>query len=145
MILVGWYCLCRRCGGAVPVQKRTGTGHARAGVKKVHTSLTGAEAMSLHNAHTHRSPEAPPPKKGPWSYAGILAVLVVMALAFIGYLSPEMRVQWANFAALCGFCTNRGGRKTATQRHTSRHTYNRTQEPTRTHPLNKETEAKGIN
>ncbi|MFW7342136.1 hypothetical protein V0R37_11380 [Pollutimonas sp. H1-120] len=49
------------------------------------------------------TPEAPLPKRGPWRYAGFAALLVVMGLAFAGYLSPEMRVQWANFAALCGF------------------------------------------
>lgn len=47
--------------------------------------------------------QAPLPKRGLWHYAGIAIVLVVMGLAFAGYLSPDMRVQWANFAALCGF------------------------------------------
>lgn len=47
--------------------------------------------------------QAPLPKRGPWHYAGIAILLVVMGLAFAGYLSPDMRVQWANFAALCGF------------------------------------------
>ena len=59
--------------------------------------------MSTHDTHSHSNPEAPLPKRGPWGYAGILAVLAVMALAFIGYLSPGMRVQWVNFMALCGF------------------------------------------
>jgi hypothetical protein len=34
---------------------------------------------------------------------GFFVVLVVMGLAFAGYLSPGMRVQWATFMALCGF------------------------------------------
>ncbi|NYT58100.1 hypothetical protein H0A65_04090 [Alcaligenaceae bacterium] len=53
--------------------------------------------------HPTRETHAPMHRKGPWHYVGIAALLVVMALAFAGYLSPEMRVQWANFAALCGF------------------------------------------
>lgn len=28
---------------------------------------------------------------------------VVLVLAFIGYQSPDMRVQWAAFASFCGF------------------------------------------
>jgi hypothetical protein len=59
--------------------------------------------MTTRDAYSHSNTEAPLPKRGPWSYAGILAVLAVMALAFGGYLTPEMRVQWSNFMALCGF------------------------------------------
>ncbi|MGB6104331.1 MAG: hypothetical protein WBF88_10865 [Pusillimonas sp.] len=29
--------------------------------------------------------------------------LAVMGLSFAGHLSPEVRLQWANFSALCGF------------------------------------------
>ena len=59
--------------------------------------------MPTRNAPSPRPADAPYPKKGRWRYAGIAALLAVMALAFAGYLSPEMRLQWANFAALCGF------------------------------------------
>jgi len=38
-----------------------------------------------------------------WRIAGWGALAVVLALAFVGYLTPDMRVQWANFVALCGF------------------------------------------
>jgi len=55
--------------------------------------------LQQHSRETH----APLHRKGPWHYVGIVALLLVMALAFAGYLSPEMRLQWANFAALCGF------------------------------------------
>jgi hypothetical protein len=37
-----------------------------------------------------------------WRLAGWLALTVVLTLSFIGYLTPDMRVQWANFMALCG-------------------------------------------
>ncbi|MCC2597101.1 hypothetical protein LKR43_12190 [Pusillimonas sp. MFBS29] len=53
--------------------------------------------------HHSRETDAPLHKKGPWHYVGITVLLAVMALAFAGYLSPEMRLQWANLAALCGF------------------------------------------
>ncbi|NYT84128.1 hypothetical protein [Pollutimonas harenae] len=58
--------------------------------------------MTTHDNHLHET-DAPLPQKGLWRYLGLAAVLLVMALAFAGYLSPEMRLQWANFAALCGF------------------------------------------
>jgi hypothetical protein len=35
--------------------------------------------------------------------AGGLALAAVLALSFIGYLTPDMQVQWANFMSLCGF------------------------------------------
>lgn len=35
--------------------------------------------------------------------AGRVALLTVLALAFAGYLSPDMRIQWANLMTLCGF------------------------------------------
>ena len=37
-----------------------------------------------------------------WRLVGWLAITAVLALSFIGYLTPDMRVQWANFVALCG-------------------------------------------
>lgn len=59
--------------------------------------------MSNRDSLSTETAQAPLPKRGPWRYAGIAILLVVMGLAFAGYLSPEMRVQWANFVALCGF------------------------------------------
>ncbi|WP_167670748.1 hypothetical protein [Allopusillimonas ginsengisoli] len=38
-----------------------------------------------------------------WRVIGWIALTLVIALAFVGYLTPDMRVQWANLAALCGF------------------------------------------
>lgn len=32
-----------------------------------------------------------------------LALAAVAGLAFAGYLSPEMQLQWENLMALCGF------------------------------------------
>lgn len=34
---------------------------------------------------------------------GRLAVAIVLGLAFVGYLTPGMRIQWANLMTLCGF------------------------------------------
>ncbi|MGB3289767.1 MAG: hypothetical protein WBA83_10860 [Burkholderiaceae bacterium] len=59
--------------------------------------------MPTHDAHAQHSSQAPLPRKGLWSRVATVALLAVMALAFAGYLSPGMRVQWANFMALCGF------------------------------------------
>lgn len=37
------------------------------------------------------------------SIIGRLALIVVLGLAFVGYLTPGMRIQWANLMTLCGF------------------------------------------
>lgn len=34
---------------------------------------------------------------------GRLALVIVLGLAFVGYLTPGMRIQWANLMTLCGF------------------------------------------
>ena len=34
---------------------------------------------------------------------GRLALVLVLGLAFVGYLTPGMRIQWANLMTLCGF------------------------------------------
>jgi len=39
----------------------------------------------------------------PWRVAGMLALALVLGLAFLGHLSPEMKLQWENLMALCGF------------------------------------------
>lgn len=35
--------------------------------------------------------------------AGFVALALIMALAFLGHQSPEMKLQWENLMALCGF------------------------------------------
>jgi len=54
-------------------------------------------------ATQHRS--APDkPRRARLARAGWLTLLaVVLALAFVGYQTPDMRVQWATFVSLCGF------------------------------------------
>jgi len=34
---------------------------------------------------------------------GRLALAIVLGVAFMGYLTPGMRIQWANLMTLCGF------------------------------------------
>jgi hypothetical protein len=34
--------------------------------------------------------------------AGLLALLAVLAIGFVGYLHPDMRLDWAAIAQLCG-------------------------------------------
>jgi len=38
-----------------------------------------------------------------WRAAGLLALAAVLGLAFLGHLSPAMKLQWENLMALCGF------------------------------------------
>ena len=52
------------------------------------------------------SGNAPPDarrSRSAWRVAGLLALVAVLALAFVGYLSPDMQLQWENLMALCGF------------------------------------------
>lgn len=35
--------------------------------------------------------------------AGGVLLAAVLTLAFIGHLTPSMKVQWANFMSMCGF------------------------------------------
>lgn len=34
---------------------------------------------------------------------GLIALAAVLALAFVGHLTPDMKLQWENLMALCGF------------------------------------------
>ncbi len=34
---------------------------------------------------------------------GLIALAAVLGVAFLGYLSPDMALQWENLMALCGF------------------------------------------
>ena len=36
-------------------------------------------------------------------WIGAAALAAVMALAFVGHLSADMKLQWENLMALCGF------------------------------------------
>jgi hypothetical protein len=45
----------------------------------------------------------PAPRFSAKRVAGGIAIAAALALAFIGYLSPYMQVQWANFVTFCGF------------------------------------------
>ncbi|CAJ48522.1 hypothetical protein BAV0911A, partial [Bordetella avium 197N] len=36
-------------------------------------------------------------------YLGGLALAAVLLLGFVGYLSPDMRLNWESVAAMCGF------------------------------------------
>ncbi len=38
-----------------------------------------------------------------WRVAGVVALAAVLGLAFAGHLSAEMKLQWENLMALCGF------------------------------------------
>ncbi|MFT0851189.1 hypothetical protein VRY85_10445 [Achromobacter sp. F4_2707] len=49
--------------------------------------------------------EAPPAHRPGrvWRVARVLILLAVLGLAFVGHLSPAMKLQWENLMALCGF------------------------------------------
>jgi hypothetical protein len=40
---------------------------------------------------------------GRWRWLGYAALAGVLALAFWGYTTPEMMLNWENLMALCGF------------------------------------------
>lgn len=50
----------------------------------------------------HSDPKSPR-SKPLWRTAGFIALGFVLALAFLGHLSPEMKLQWENLMTLCGF------------------------------------------
>jgi hypothetical protein len=45
----------------------------------------------------------PAPRFSAKRVAGGIALAAALALAFSGYFSPYMQVQWANFVTFCGF------------------------------------------
>ncbi|NYT68646.1 hypothetical protein [Pusillimonas noertemannii] len=57
--------------------------------------------MSRSQSSTHN--EEKPRRVTRGRVAGLLLLAVVLGLAFMGHLTPAMRVQWANFVSLCGF------------------------------------------
>lgn len=56
--------------------------------------------MSLSSHHETSTPRRPGRL---WRVTGLLALAAVLALAFVGHLSPDMKLQWENLMALCGF------------------------------------------
>jgi len=38
-----------------------------------------------------------------WRVAGWSLLVAVMAVGFLGYLTPGMRLNWETIAAMCGF------------------------------------------
>lgn len=58
----------------------------------------------MHVPPSNASPETSRPA---WSrlrrIALLLLLAIVLGIAFAGYLSPDMRLQWENLMALCGF------------------------------------------
>ncbi|MDX3895860.1 hypothetical protein [Pusillimonas sp.] len=75
--------------------------------------------MSHSSSQPHTEEKGPPRGRfSPWGgpaakrkprrvllgrMAGLALLAVVLAVAFMGHLTPAMRVQWANFVSLCGF------------------------------------------
>ncbi len=62
----------------------------------------------MHSKHptVHPSdiePEPSPRRISAGAVIGRLALVLVLGLAFVGYLTPNMRIQWANLMTLCGF------------------------------------------
>lgn len=55
------------------------------------------------SGHLDDSSPAPTRRSGAGRVIGRLALLAVLGLAFLGYLTPDMRIQWANLMTLCGF------------------------------------------
>ena len=51
---------------------------------------------------TH-GPQPETPRRKGWRAVGVLALAVVLGLAFWGSTTPEMQIHWENLAALCGF------------------------------------------
>ena len=61
----------------------------------------------MHNkqssVHQPDTSSAPARRFSPGKIIGRLSLALVLGLAFIGYLTPGMRIQWANLMTLCGF------------------------------------------
>ena len=57
--------------------------------------------MSGSNTHSTDLHEGLLPRSRWVRYAGSALVLTIVALAFAGYSLPDLKLQWANFVALC--------------------------------------------
>lgn len=55
----------------------------------------------VHHANT--PPATPVRRFNIGKLIGRLIMATVVGLAFVGYLTPSMRIQWANLMTLCGF------------------------------------------
>lgn len=53
--------------------------------------------------HPDTEPVLPTRRISAGAVIGRLALVLVLGLAFAGYLTPGMRIQWANLMTLCGF------------------------------------------
>ncbi|TFL15422.1 hypothetical protein CSC67_01430 [Pusillimonas caeni] len=58
---------------------------------------------STNPTHTEKHGKKKPRRVTPGRAAGLMLLALVLAVAFMGHLTPAMRVQWANFVSLCGF------------------------------------------
>ena len=57
--------------------------------------------MPKSNSHSTGLHEGLLPQNKLLRYGGALVVLAIVALAFAGYSLPDLKLQWANFVALC--------------------------------------------
>src|SRR5690606_17543852 len=98
--VVGRYCAGGRGRGTVSAGK--GTGARQTGFSM---SLCAGPPKSRNTSmHSSRSDPLMPSRRGRVARAaGLVALALVMGLAFLGYASPEMKLQWENLMALCGF------------------------------------------
>lgn len=59
---------------------------------------------SISSSTPEQASEAVPPKvRLAWRVVGWSLLAAVMAVGFLGYLSPGMRLNWETIAAMCGF------------------------------------------
>ncbi|HUH58859.1 MAG TPA: hypothetical protein VL001_02150 [Candidimonas sp.] len=59
--------------------------------------------MPRAHSSSHQGGHKPASRISVGRIAGWFALTAVLALSFIGYLTPHMQVQWANFMSMCGF------------------------------------------
>jgi hypothetical protein len=52
---------------------------------------------------TRNDTQVPPIASRQRRLVGALVLAVVLGLSFLGYLTPNMRIQWENFMSMCGF------------------------------------------
>ena len=58
---------------------------------------------SNHSENTDIQAERHSRRSGAATLIGRFVLIVVLGLAFVGYTTPGMRIQWANLMTLCGF------------------------------------------
>ncbi|WP_397473836.1 hypothetical protein [Pusillimonas sp.] len=57
----------------------------------------------MYDSSSQLPHENKPRRFKPARVAGLALLAAVLALAFVGHLTPDMKVQWANFVSMCGF------------------------------------------